>query len=224
MNTTIQLIDRHPYYNYVCTVAAYTVGIGPPAMIRILTLEDGELLLLSDPPPPFILSLSSLSLSLSLSLLFSLCPPPPPKQFYLYLSHSFSHSLFLSHTHSLSLAHSFSFTLPFPAPSSAPTGLNVTHPLPTSAELSWIPLPSHQHNGIITGYTVKVVGPDSATPRLIPVSDSSATSIVVSGLRPFTMYTFSVSAMTVAGAGPAADITSTTPQGGQLPSCRLCTQ
>lgn len=183
MNTTIHLMDRHPHYNYVCTVAAYTVGIGPPAMIRILTLEDGELLQLLAPP----LQIYSLS--------FSLCLSP-------------SLSLF-------SLSYSLSLSLTFPAPSGAPTGLNVTHPLPTSAELSWIPLPPDQHNGIITGYTVKVVGPDSATPRLIPVPDASATSVVVSGLRPFTAYTFSVSAMTAAGTGPAADITSTTPQGGQ---------
>lgn len=44
VNTTIQLTELHPHYNYVCTVAAYTVGIGPTATIRILTLEDGELL------------------------------------------------------------------------------------------------------------------------------------------------------------------------------------
>ena len=68
MNTTIHLMDRHPHYNYVCTVAAYTVGIGPPAMIRILTLEDGELLQLLASPPP---NLFSLFLSLSLSLSFS---------------------------------------------------------------------------------------------------------------------------------------------------------
>ena len=45
--------------------------------------------------------------------------------------------------------------------------------------------------------------------------DRNATSYEVSDLRPYTTYTFSVSAMTEAGAGPPIIISSTTPQGGK---------
>jgi hypothetical protein len=160
----------------------------------------------------FFLSYIFLShLSLSLTLCLTLAHLHPLLQFILSLFSSLLLLLLLS----LCLSHSLTHTHSFPVPSGAPTSLNVTHPLPTSAELSWTPLPPEQHNGIITGYTVKVVGPDSAAPRLILIPDASATSVVVSGLRPFTVYTFVVSAMTTVGTGPAANITSTTPQGGQ---------
>ena len=57
------------------------------------------------------------------------------------------------------------------------------------------------------------MGPDST--REIPVIDASATSVKVSGLKPFTAYTFNISAVTVAGVGPAATISFITPQGGE---------
>ena len=100
-----------------------------------------------------------------------------------------------------------------PAPSITPEGLNITHSLPTTAELSWTPLPVEKQNGVITGYTVQVEGPDSL--REVSVPNTSTTSVEVPGLRPFTSYTFSVSAMTKAGIGPAATISSTTPEGGK---------
>ena len=58
---------------------------------------------------------------------------------------------------------------------------------------------------------MKVVGPDS--PEEIPVHGAGTTSVQIPGLRPFTSYTFSVSAMTKAGTGPAATISSKTPEG-----------
>ena len=58
------------------------------------------------------------------------------------------------------------------------------------------------------------MGPDST--KEIPVMDRNATSYEVSDLRPSTTYTFSVSAMTEAGAGPPIIISSTTPQGGEI--------
>ena len=57
------------------------------------------------------------------------------------------------------------------------------------------------------------MGPDSI--REISVTDASATSIEVSGLSPYTTYTFNVSAVTVGGTGPAISVSSTTPQGGE---------
>ena len=91
------------------------------------------------------------------------------------------------------------------------TGLSIKHVLPTSAEISWKPLPKGEQNTIITGYTVDVVGP--GTKYEIPVTDENATSVPVPKLRPSTLYTFNVRAMTEAGRGPIATITSTTPKG-----------
>ena len=60
---------------------------------------------------------------------------------------------------------------------------------------------------------VHVAGSDSV--QEIPVMDANATSHEVSDLRPYTKYTFSVSAMTEVGTGPAKSVSSITPQGGE---------
>ena len=107
--------------------------------------------------------------------------------------------------------------LKFTVPSGTPGELLVSHSLPTSAQLSWTPVPEDKQNDTITGYTVLVKGPDST--QEIPVMDGNATSFEVSDLRPYTTYTFGVSAMTEAGAGPPIIISSTTPQGGEILCC-----
>ena len=99
-------------------------------------------------------------------------------------------------------------------PSGTPGELLVSHSLPTSAQLSWTPVPEDKQNDTITGYTIQVEGPDST--QEIPVMDGNATSCEVSDLKPYTTYTFSVSAVTEAGAGPPISISSTTPQGGKV--------
>ena len=101
-----------------------------------------------------------------------------------------------------------------PAPSGSPGGLSVRHSLPTTAELSWSAVPVEKQNGVVTGYKVKVVGPDS--PGDIPVHGAGTTSVQIPRLRAFTSYTFNVSAMTKAGTGPAATISSKTPEGGKM--------
>jgi hypothetical protein len=98
-------------------------------------------------------------------------------------------------------------------PSGTPGELLVSHSLPTSAQLSWTPVPEDKQNDTITGYTVQVEGPDST--QEIPVMDGNATSYEISDLRSYTTYTFSVSAMTEAGTGPPICSSSTTPQGGE---------
>ena len=102
------------------------------------------------------------------------------------------------------------------APTGTPGELFVSHSLPTSAQLSWTPVPKDKQNDIITSYIVLVMGPHSIDKREIPVMDGNATSYEVSDLRPFTKYTFSVSAMTKAGTGPAISVSSTTPRGGKV--------
>ena len=46
--------------------------------------------------------------------------------------------------------------------------------------------------------------------------NAAATSFEVSGLQPYTTYTFSVSAVTKVGTGLAKSVSSTTPQGGEV--------
>ena len=60
------------------------------------------------------------------------------------------------------------------------------------------------------------MGPDSTETREISVMDRTATSIEVSDLKPYTTFTFSISAMTKAGTGPAMIVSSTTPEGGKV--------
>ena len=40
---TITLTNLHPNYQYVLSVAAYTVGLGPSSSVTTQTLEDGML-------------------------------------------------------------------------------------------------------------------------------------------------------------------------------------
>ena len=42
--TSVTVQPLHPYYNYTCQVNAYTVEVGPYAVVDITTLEDGEIL------------------------------------------------------------------------------------------------------------------------------------------------------------------------------------
>ena len=101
--------------------------------------------------------------------------------------------------------------------SDAPGELKVSHSLPTSAKLSWTPVPKHKQNDTITGYTIQVEGPFSlGKTKHIPVMNAAATSFEVSGLQPYTTYTFSVSAVTKVGTGLAKSVSSTTPQGGEV--------
>ena len=102
------------------------------------------------------------------------------------------------------------------APSVSPEGITVNHRLPSTAKVSWTPLPKEKQNGVITGYTVQAMGPDSSSTREILVEGADATSTEISNLNPFTLYTFKVSAKTKVGSGPAATKQSKTPEGGKL--------
>ena len=70
--------------------------------------------------------------------------------------------------------------------------------------LSWDPPPAEQHNGQLTGYTIKVKyqNGDEARPSLT----ADGTSKAVDGLKPNTKCTFQVRATTAAGSGPPASI------------------
>ena len=83
-------------------------------------------------------------------------------------------------------------------------------------------MPKNQWNGKIIGYSIQVEGPN--TTRHIQIATDQGilrprsivdTSEEVSDLRPSTEYSFSVSAVTVAGSGPAISISFVTPQEGE---------
>ena len=89
-------------------------------------------------------------------------------------------------------------------------------------------MPEDQQNGEITSYSILVEGPGT-TRNITTISDwmppvyrphsiveDAYTSEEVSDLKPSTKYTFSVSAVTVAGSGPAISVTFITPQEGEV--------
>ena len=47
--SNISISGLHPYYNYIMSVAAYTVGLGPFASITLQTEQDGEFIVLLGP-------------------------------------------------------------------------------------------------------------------------------------------------------------------------------
>ena len=93
------------------------------------------------------------------------------------------------------------------------TGISIKYRLPSSAEISWKLLSRQAQKIDVTGYAVQVVGPDSQ--RDISVTDASATSVKISQLKPYTSYTFHVSAVTELGNGPVATVRLTTPKEGK---------
>ena len=113
------------------------------------------------------------------------------------------------------------------APSGSPRWLTVGCCLPTSVQLSWGAVPKFQQNGVITGYCIQVEGPDTTqniqiattasdrTHTRRPVMGDAYTSKEVSDLRPSTEYSFSISAKTVAGSGPAISVSFVMPQEGK---------
>jgi hypothetical protein len=116
------------------------------------------------------------------------------------------------------------------APSASPIWLTVRSNHPTSVQLSWGAVPRDQQNGEITGYSVQVEGPGATrdiqiatavSGRMPPIRrphslmENAYTSEEVSDLRPSTEYSFSVSAKTEVGSGPAISVSFVTPQEGE---------
>ena len=88
--------------------------------------------------------------------------------------------------------------------------LTVGCKLPTSVRLSWGCVPWGQQNGEITGYGMQVEGPDTTQIEYIKYKEHKELHVM-----PSTEYTFSISAVTVAGSGPAISVSFVTPQEGE---------
>ena len=128
------------------------------------------------------------------------------------------------HTHTSLCSHNVEcsyivheLSLYFLAPCGSPGGVTVNYVLPaTTAKLSWNPVPKHKQNGVITGYSVQVTRADLSFTQEIIVEEAEATSYEIPNLTPFTSYVFSISAKTKAGTGPAATVSSRTPETGMI--------
>uniref|UniRef100_A0A672JDU8 Neuronal cell adhesion molecule n=1 Tax=Salarias fasciatus TaxID=181472 RepID=A0A672JDU8_SALFA len=101
-------------------------------------------------------------------------------------------------------SHSQQFKTPQGVPG-PPTSLIVTNPNLDSLTLEW--RPPHDHNGHITGYTLKYQ-PVNNSNDLGPVEElalaANETSVTLLNLKYSTRYKFYLNAKTVTGAGPAA--------------------
>jgi len=41
---TLQIINHlHPFYNYLCSISAFTIGAGPAATVEVQTKEEGTM-------------------------------------------------------------------------------------------------------------------------------------------------------------------------------------
>ena len=100
------------------------------------------------------------------------------------------------------------------APSGTVEWLTVRCNDPSSVRLFWGDAPKDQQNGFITGYIINIEGTDIK--RSISTTEGYTTFKEVSALKPSTEYTFTVSAKTVAGSGPAISVSFVTPPEGKL--------
>ena len=139
-------------------------------------------------------------------------------------THCDSHNVMCTHIHARSHTHTHKYTHTHThanlAPSGAPGELRVSRSHPTTAQLSWSPVPWEKQNGVITGYKVQIEGPDLRWE--IQVEDAKTTSLEIPNLKPFTPYAFKVSAINKVGTGPIASVLSRTPEGGKVYMHRIC--
>ena len=88
---------------------------------------------------------------------------------------------------------SFSFTVP-----GVPQSVTVTSPNSTSLRVTWDHPPAPDRNGVITNYTViRKTGSEIIT--IEPASND--TSVLLTDLMPFTVYSITVAGSTSAGRG-----------------------
>ena len=100
------------------------------------------------------------------------------------------------------------FTL---APSGIPANFTARTLNSRSLHLSWDPLPSALQNGIIRQYRVTILH-IAGKARVI---NTTATSLTIVALTPFTMYNFTVAAETIAVGPSTPPLQIVTPQDGK---------
>ena len=97
-------------------------------------------------------------------------------------------------------------------PSAPPAGLTAFNVAPTSFSVQWENVPCIQHNGDITGYSVRygVLGNGGMETPTMVGSDILMTNLM--GLVPDTSYLVQVAGVNRQGVGEYGEITVTTPQ------------
>lgn len=98
------------------------------------------------------------------------------------------------------------------APSAAPSDFNVATPSTTSLLLTWSSPPDSYQNGIIRSYVVKIVEVNSDN---VMVYSTTATTLTVGPVYPFTSYECSVAAVTVSQGPFSGSVVVQTPQDGK---------
>ena len=99
------------------------------------------------------------------------------------------------------------------APSRPPTNVQVPTISQRQIELVWAPPPMDQQNGIIRRYIVNITSQDGGEEL---ITYSQTTSTLVQNLHPFTTYTCSVSAETVAPGPFSPPVVIQTPEDGKV--------
>jgi receptor-type tyrosine-protein phosphatase Q len=216
--TTITLQSLHPYYTYLCTVSAYTVGVGPyTAVFSIRTPEDV--------PSGYPQSFSAIATS-SRSAVLTWDPPNAEERNGIVVEYIINVSAvetgenfqLTSTTTSITVASlrpyttyrciiaastsvgigpfSTVFTLVTPedVPTSAPTYPSGYALSARSIYLSWYPPPVLERHGIIRQYRINVT--EQETGELTTYTTSS-TFIELALLHPFYTYVWTVAAVTI---------------------------
>lgn len=108
----------------------------------------------------------------------------------------------------------FSLLLHRLVPSGPVVNLTIEVTSSTSLFLRWEPPELEDQNGIIIGYVVNVTAVETGMTFQLSSSDSS---LMATGLRPFTTYICRIAAITAVGVGPySIAITAVTQQDGEL--------
>ncbi len=89
----------------------------------------------------------------------------------------------------------------YSVPNGPPNNVTVQTASSTSIIVYWNPPLDQERNGIITSYII-ILSVDNTTREFATVN----TSLTVTGLLPFTIYTFTVAASTDIGLGPASPV------------------
>jgi hypothetical protein len=220
-NNTVDVNSLHPYYTYLCSVAAVTVSSGPyTPVISVLTLataptgppqnifalraDESSITLMWDPPLASeqngIITNYSINMTMEEGEMFSFRSDSHQNTFYDLEPYRVYYFVLAAET--LQGQGPFSSTMPFrtgeAGPSASPDNLRVDVLGPNYAELTWDEPSPDSHNGIIRFYTLSIVEEETFTNFTLT---SSNTRILMTYLHPFYNYSVTVAAVT-ASPGP----------------------
>ncbi|KAL5477126.1 hypothetical protein EMCRGX_G023872 [Ephydatia muelleri] len=224
VQTFLIVSSLHPFYNYTCTVMAYTAaGKGPSTLpITVTTLQDVP----SGPPVRFKATANGAT-----SIAMEWGPPAPSKQNGIILGYTVSITAVMTgqiqrlNTTNTSIIVGLltpysdyycsvaaktpigsgpeAIPLPVRTMEGAPTGppLNISHstPNPSTLILNWSPPDPSYRNGVVRGYLVVISEMETSRPLYF---NTSTPPLSIPSLHPFYTYNCSVSAYTVGLPGP----------------------